>query len=349
MKSENRSILFVASVFFALSAFVAGCDDSSSASGDEGETSALSSAEGQEDVSSGETSQNTVSSSETSLSSWDCPYADEPLIDKRDDHTYRTVKIGDQVWMAENLNYAVEGSWTNDSLDKDGSIYGRYYSLEQSKTACPEGWHTPSYNEAWELVLYVGNGSEDSAGWKLKTRSGWNWDDYDNVDGNGVDEFCFGAKSAGYLIDPGRVSHVGEDAHFWTSNSYMGKKWDASLGKEVETGMEAYFLAMWHSDERGKVKHYGASYGGNIRCVKGEKLPASSSSGENINVPAVLPDSVQQEIEKAQRIERLNQQISKLQSAKECETIDGITEEEISYCKTRFCILFPEKHAGCVD
>ena len=75
----------------------------------------------------------------------------------------------------------------------------------------------------------------------------------------------------------------------------------------------------------------------------------SSSSDALLSVPSTLPDSVLEEMEKEIRIERLNKQIDKLQSANECSTIECITEEEISYCKTRFCLLHPEIWQGCEE
>lgn len=77
--------------------------------------------------------------------------------------------------------------------------------------------------------------------------------------------------------------------------------------------------------------------------------PTSSSSDALLTVPSTLPDSVLEEMEEEIRIERLNKQIDKLQSANECSTIEGITEEEISYCKTRFCLLHPEIWQGCEE
>ena len=66
-------------------------------------------------------------------------------------------------------------------------------------------------------------------------------------------------------------------------------------------------------------------------------------------VPETPPDSVREEIEAAMRVEWLNNQISKLNNATECSSIEGITEEEISYCKTRFCNLYPEIWQGCEE
>ena len=85
-----------------------------------------------------------TSNSGAAKSTGKCSNASDDLIDSRDGKIYKTVKIGDQIWMAENLNYSTGSSWTNDTLDKDGSIFGRFYYRGTSLEACPEGWHLPT-------------------------------------------------------------------------------------------------------------------------------------------------------------------------------------------------------------
>ncbi|WP_294112937.1 FISUMP domain-containing protein [uncultured Fibrobacter sp.] len=337
-------------MFFTIIAgalLLAACDDSSTSanSTDMPQSSNTTVTSSNSNTSISSDSKTSLSNSSTTKSTGKCSNASDDLIDSRDGKIYKTVKIGDQIWMAENMNYASPNSWTNDSLDKEGAIYGRFYTFEEVNTVCPDGWHLPSSNEFGELLRYVGDADvyKDSSGTKLKTTSGWNWDDYDNHDGNGTDSYCFGAKPAGVGIVPNKVTRVGERTYFWTSTSFMGKKWDSFWNKEVETGMESSYLLIQYNTEWAKVDHWSASENGNIRCIKGYVEPKSSSSeDEFITVPAPLPDSVQKELDKAIRIERLNNQIAKLTNLSECETIESFTEDEIAYCKTRFCILHPE-------
>ena len=101
----------------------------------------------------------------------------------------KTVKIGNQVWMAKNLNNNVSGSKCYEDKSANCDKYGRLYSWDMAKTACPSGWHLPSDAEWDVLVNYVGGSS--TAGTKLKAKSGW-----DN-NGNGTDDFSFSALPGG--------------------------------------------------------------------------------------------------------------------------------------------------------
>ena len=109
------------------------------------------------------------------------------LTDKRDGKTYKTVKIGTQEWMAENLAYKPSSGnyWAYDDDNSNVAKYGYLYDWETAKKVCPSGWHLPSDEEWTTLTDYLGG--EDVAGTKMKSTSGW------KEDGNGTNESGFSA------------------------------------------------------------------------------------------------------------------------------------------------------------
>ena len=159
------------------------------------------------------------------------------LTDSRDGQTYKTVIIGSQTWMAENLNYESINSFCYDDDVGNCSKYGRLYTwsaaidsvgtwgdngkgcgyestcslIEPVRGVCPSGWHLPSADE-WES-LFAATGDELIAGTKLRSKSGW------ELDGNGTDDFGFSAFPAGQRDG---TYYVGEgyDADFWSSTGY---------------------------------------------------------------------------------------------------------------------------------
>ena len=69
------------------------------------------------------------------------------MIDARDNQTYQTVTLGDQTWLAQDLNYETDNSWCYDDDPENCDTYGRLYDWEAARTACPAGWHLGSDEE----------------------------------------------------------------------------------------------------------------------------------------------------------------------------------------------------------
>lgn len=129
--------------------------------------------------------------------------------DSRDGKTYKTVKIGKQTWMAENLNYKMQDSYCNKDNESNCEKYGRLYTWSAAVNACPEDWHLPS-NDEWDALFYEVGGFS-TAGKKLKSTSGWVYN------GNGTDDFVFSVLPAGTSQSFGKgYIAVGYSAGFWS-------------------------------------------------------------------------------------------------------------------------------------
>jgi uncharacterized protein (TIGR02145 family) len=145
----------------------------------------------------------------------------ETLVDPRDGQSYATIQIGDQHWMAENLNYDHPESTCYDNEPLNCDLLGRLYTWEIAQEVCPNGWHLPSRGEWDQLSEYLGR---DDAGQKLKAAReedplGW--------DGNNASGFTALPAGAGN----GEGFHrKGNWALFWSATAYNDSRaWFAQL------------------------------------------------------------------------------------------------------------------------
>ena len=211
-----------------------------------------------------------------------CEYGE--LKDERDGKTYKTVKFGNQWWMAENLNYAdsaktpsLKGkSWCYGDEPDNCAKYGRLYTwaaaidsvalatdsenpqdcgyMKSSKNIlpavvhgiCPDGWHLPDYRDFSNMLVHVGGYS--IAGTVLKSQSGW------NEGGNGTDTFGFNVLPAGIRIEDGSFDGLGDGTDFWSA---------------TESDLEqAFTLYASYENEYSGVMDYAKNYAFSVRCVK---------------------------------------------------------------------------------
>jgi len=174
------------------------------------------------------------------------------FVDERDGQKYRTVKIGNQVWMAENLNYEIDNSWCYNNDESNGEKYGRLYTWEAAKAACPAGWHVPSCEE-WDDLTSAAGGKK-VAGKKLKAKSGWDFDTVNSDSGDGTDKYGFSALPGGEKSFLTGFGYEGETGIWWTSDT----KGDG----------DAYYRDM-NSAGNNVHSYYGCIASGlSVRCIK---------------------------------------------------------------------------------
>ncbi len=130
------------------------------------------------------------------------------LEDLRDDKTYKTVKIGNQVWMAENLAYKPNSGkyWAYDNNKDNVAIYGYLYDWETACNVCPTGWHLPSHEEWSQLTDFAGT----NPSFKLRAKADWN-------NGNGTDDYGFSALPGGSRNLTGTFSKLTKGGAWWSS------------------------------------------------------------------------------------------------------------------------------------
>jgi uncharacterized protein (TIGR02145 family) len=164
------------------------------------------------------------------------PYSDDTVTDI-DGNSYRTVKIGNQLWLAENLkvthfrngdtipNVTDGTTWSNlttgaycdyDNDSSNVSTYGRlynWYAANDSSNIAPAGWHVPTETEWQTLVDYLGDWAV--AGGKLKETGTTRWH---SPNAGATNESGFSALPGGYRDYDGDFEYVRYDAKFWSSS-----------------------------------------------------------------------------------------------------------------------------------
>ena len=212
-----------------------------------------------------------------------CEYGS--LTDDRDGQTYKTVKIGEQWWMAENLNYAYTDvpfkyrSYTSDSTswcyDNDAANcakYGRLYTWAAAMDSvgtwstngmgcgyymvcsptnpvrgiCPEGWHLPDITE-WN-ALFDAVGGKRTVGIMLKSTEGW------ISNGNGSDIYSFSALPAGNRYNNGDYNYEGYGTDFWSSTEGSSSR--------------AYTMYLDYNDDGAYLNSYVKDFGFSVRCLR---------------------------------------------------------------------------------
>lgn len=136
------------------------------------------------------------------------------ITDERDNQVYKTVKIGNQEWMAENLNFALDGTYCYDNDEANCEKYGRLYVWTDAANLCPEGWHLPTDEEWIELKNYVSNNGNEKIGTNLRSIDHWK-------SGPGTDLFGLALVPSGcYLSTKDSFVRLGERAYIWSATEF---------------------------------------------------------------------------------------------------------------------------------
>jgi uncharacterized protein (TIGR02145 family) len=187
--------------------------------------------------------------------------------DDNDIKNYRTVVIGTQTWMAENLNYNIDGSKCYNNDPANCKKYGRLYDWKTAMKACPSGWHLSTNSEWYTLTDYVANTQKCCSDCiraecsdctraeytkcvceYLKATSGWNFS------GNGLDTYGFTMLPGGGGYSGDYFRNVGDAGFWWTSDNDRGV---ATVFRYVNYDDD---YVSWHDGDKPNFL--------SVRCVK---------------------------------------------------------------------------------
>lgn len=148
------------------------------------------------------------------------------MVDPRDGKSYRTVRIGEKTWMAQNLEYAIDSSWWPANSADSGAKYGRLYTWARAlglsdscnvkacagqlpspaRGQCPTGWHVPSVAEFTTLLGLPGG------------RNATTWHAIDGWSSGALDTYGFGLMPSGFREEDGSLEGLGVFAFLWTAD-----------------------------------------------------------------------------------------------------------------------------------
>lgn len=202
------------------------------------------------------------------------------FIDLRDYKTYKTVTIGTQTWMAENLNVStfrngdpIPEAKTNEDWEKagneqkpawyyydfnsaNGEKYGKlynWYAVQDSRNLAPTGWKIPSDAEWTTLVNYLQGGNIAVAGGKLKETGTLHW----ASPNTGADNSSgFTALPGGYCNGHGIFFDIGLNGYWWSST-------ESDIYR-------ALIRFLKYNSSSYSVGGYGKTFGISVRCLKGD-------------------------------------------------------------------------------
>ena len=208
-----------------------------------------------------------------------------------DGYTYKTIKIGEQEWFAENLKTTVyangeaiphslsDADWTStasgamafdtatgamafdENILRNSGLYN-WYAVDDARGLCPSGWHVPSDNEWMAMIDYLGGDSV--AGGHMKTEHAWHYVSWNSDNrgivgkdtyhtGNGTNSSGFSGLPAGQRDPDGYLDVPGGSSSWWSSTS---------------DGINAWEFSLHAKNEDVKRVDVHPNYGFPVRCLK---------------------------------------------------------------------------------
>lgn len=213
--------------------------------------------------------------------------------DPRDGYTYKTIKIGNQIWLAENLRYLPQigngyyvynynGNNVNEAKKSQNYLdYGVLYNMAAAQAACPTGWHIPSDAEWKDLELHLGltdfsakrsvnvsgivqffrgnNQGSNLMGRDIETR-------ICKLLNNKTEDYGFNASLGGWRFYHGEFGQMHTISKWWSRTEYIPDNDDFRIGR-------FYIYRVLYYNESGIGYGYCSQECGlSLRCVKDDSL-----------------------------------------------------------------------------
>lgn len=158
------------------------------------------------------------------------------IADSRDGISYKTVRIGNQVWLDDNANYSkIKDTWCFNN-DADNCVnFGRLYTWESARAACPAGWRLPTKEEVEAMLNFLGIDEKKSYGELVKQSPNF-------------------GKVAGVRSEKENFTGTGVYSQYWTSTP--------------NTGTEVWSLKLHFRFKTAKLEPANITSGFSVRCIR---------------------------------------------------------------------------------
>lgn len=234
--------------------------------------------------------------------------------DERDGKVYKTVKIGEQIWMAENLNSAyyfdgtpVELITSNETWSESlfGYSYydfnefiqtqnGNLYKYFTALDVCPYNWHLPA-NYEWDKMLFtLGKNKTEYhfkskekevflAGNELKIKDPILWQSWERRNGDFIEsnqnisnKSGFSVLPSGIRLSSGEFAFIGYDTYFWSADFDLDSY-------SSYFGLSSYSLSFENNQVKKQFNPGSFGFGKSIRCVKDDVNPNLTKVHDSLN------------------------------------------------------------------